>query len=169
VEVAKDDAFTIAYRIFVTAANTSYAIHEFDPGLEKGTYFWRVTALAAGQAATSEVWSFTIAPPLTLTGVTNYPNPFNPGRERTKLRYRLSTGASGVRIRIYDLTGARVAELDGPTDGEGPSVWDKYHDVEWDGRNGRGEIVLNGIYPFEITARLGDRSVSGRGKIAVLK
>jgi flagellar hook assembly protein FlgD len=49
------------------------------------------------------------------------------------------------------------------------SIWDKYNDVEWDGRNGRGNMVVNGIYPFEVCARLGDKTVSGRGKIAVLK
>jgi len=30
-------------------------------------------------------------------------------------------------------------------------------------------MVMNGIYPFEVIARSGDKVVSGRGKIAVLK
>ncbi|MFA6419114.1 MAG: FlgD immunoglobulin-like domain containing protein, partial [Candidatus Margulisiibacteriota bacterium] len=114
-------------------------------------------------------WGFRIQPELTLAGVTNYPNPFNPNREETKLRYRLSADADEVRIRIYDITGSLVTELDGTTNGEGMSVWQKYNDVSWDGRNGRGDMVVNGIYPFEITARMGDKTVSGRGKIAVLK
>ena len=62
-----------------------------------------------------------------------------------------------VKIRIYDIAGALVNELDGTTNGEASSVWNKYNDVEWDGRNGRGDMVMNGIYPFEIVARLGDR------------
>ena len=48
-------------------------------------------------------------------------------------------------------------------------MMNKYNDKEWDGRNGRGDVVVHGIYPFEIVARLGSSSVSGRGKIAVLK
>ena len=182
IDIAKNDTFSIAHQTFNKSANAgspdktdatlyyfNYAIHEFDPGLDKDTYYWKVTALSTNEAATSEVWSFTIAPDLTLTDITNYPNPFNPNREKTKLRYRLSTDASEVKIRIYDVTGALVTELDGTTAGEASSIWGKYNDVEWDGRNGRGDIVMNGIYPFEVTARLGDRSVSGRGKIAVLK
>ncbi|MFA6198713.1 MAG: FlgD immunoglobulin-like domain containing protein [Patescibacteria group bacterium] len=183
VEVAKNDSFTIDHQTFSKAAGTgtqdkadsnlyyfNYAIHEFDPGLERNTdYFWKVTALSPTNAATSESWGFRIQPELTLAGVTNYPNPFNPNREETKLRYRLSADADEVRIRIYDITGSLVTELDGTTNGEGMSVWQKYNDVSWDGRNGRGDMVVNGIYPFEITARMGDKTVSGRGKIAVLK
>ena len=183
IEVAKNDSFTIDHQTFSKAAGTgtqdkndstlyafNYAIHEFDPGLERNTdYFWKVTALSPTNAATSETWSFRIQPELTLVGVTNYPNPFNPNREQTKIRYRLSADADEVRIRIYDITGSLVTELDGTTNGEGMSVWQKYNDVSWDGRNGRGDLVVNGIYPFEITARIGDKTVSGRGKIAVLK
>ena len=181
-DIAKNDTFSIAHQSFSKAANAgspdktdanlyyfNYAIHEFDPGLDKDTYYWKVTALSTAESATSEVWSFRIQPDLTLTGVTNFPNPFNPNREKTKIRYRLSTDADEVKIRIYDIAGSLVTELDGTTIGEGSSVWDKYNDVEWDGRNGRGGLVMNGIYPFEITARLGDKTLSGRGKVAVLK
>jgi|GEM_PF-3387628 flagellar hook assembly protein FlgD len=180
--VAKNDGFTISPQTFTKSANTgspdktdptilhfNYAINEFDPGLDRDTYYWKVTALATGEAATSEVWSFRITPDLTLTGITNYPNPFNPNRERTRIRYRLGADADEVKIRIYTITGQLVNELTGDTQGEQSSIWEKYNDVEWDGRNGRGDLVVNGIYPFEITARLGDKTVSGRGKIAVLK
>jgi hypothetical protein len=182
IDIAKNDTFSIAHQTFLKSAIAgspdktdadlyyfNYAIHEFDPGLDKDTYYWKVTALSTTESATSEVWSFRIQPDLTLTGVTNFPNPFNPNREKTKIRYRLSTDADEVKIRIYDITGSLVTELDGTTIGETSSVWDKYNDIEWDGRNGRGDLVMNGIYPFEITARLGDKTLSGRGKVAVLK
>ncbi|MFA4844797.1 MAG: FlgD immunoglobulin-like domain containing protein [Candidatus Margulisiibacteriota bacterium] len=182
IDVAKNDTFTIANQSFAKSANTgspdsadpalfnyTYSIHEFDPGLDKDTYYWKVTALATNEAATSEVWSFTIQPDLTLTGITNYPNPFSPNREKTKIRYKLGADADEVKIRIYDITGSLVTELDGTTNGESSSIWSKYNDIEWDGRNGRGDMVMNGIYPYEVIARLGDKSLSGRGKIAVLK
>ena len=118
IDMAKNDTFSIAHQTFTKSPNTgspdskdptlynfNYSINEFDPGLDKDTYYWKVTALATNEAATSEVWSFTIAPDLTLTDITNYPNPFNPNKEKTKLRYRLSTDASEVKIRIYDITG----------------------------------------------------------------
>jgi flagellar hook assembly protein FlgD len=154
----------------------SYTIHEFDEGLQKSNndldfWNWKIKAYDASDVVTAESTSnnFLIIPDLTLEEVVNYPNPFNPKRETTKIRYRLSRDAEWVKIRIYDITGALVRELDGKTNCEGMGIWDKYNDVDWDGLNGRGDMVLNGVYPFEVIAKLGDRTVSGRGKIAVLK
>ncbi|MFH1379985.1 MAG: FlgD immunoglobulin-like domain containing protein, partial [bacterium] len=148
----------------------SYSIHEFDEGLSRGDWEWQVVANpGATNEASSATEDFIIDPPLTITGVTNYPNPFNPNRQKTKIRYRLGAAADEVTIRIYDITGSLVAELDGWGDAEGSGIFEKYNDVEWDGRNGRGDLVMNGIYPFEIVARTGGTSVSARGKIAVLK
>jgi hypothetical protein len=183
IDLAKNDAFSIDHQSFSKSANTgshdkddptlyhyTYAIHEFDPGLDRDTYYWRVNALATSEAATSEVRSFTVAPELTLTGITNYPNPFDPNRETTTIRYRLGADVDEVKICIYDITGSIVKNLTNcPTQGEGASVWDKYQEIEWSGRNDRGDVVMNGIYVYEVITRLGDKTVSGRGKIAVLK
>jgi dipeptidyl aminopeptidase/acylaminoacyl peptidase len=174
------DTFTNPTRAFSkavtqTEANQTnpafaYAIHEFDEGLAAGLWYWRVLASpGTSLEAASDSWSFTIDPALTITGITNYPNPFNPNKERTAIRYRLGRDADEVKIRIYDITGALVTELEGSTQGESVNIWSKYNDIYWDGTNGRGDKVLNGIYPFEVVARSGDKSVSGRGKIAVLK
>jgi len=131
-------------------------------------WYWRVQTVTT-EATTSEVGSFKIELPSSVSGVTNWPNPFDPNKERTKIRYKLGREPNSVTIRIYDITGALVRELDGTTNPEGGSIGNKYNDVEWDGRNGRGDIVLNGVYPFEITVSYGDKSVTGRGKIVVLK
>ncbi|MFC1496498.1 FlgD immunoglobulin-like domain containing protein [Candidatus Margulisiibacteriota bacterium] len=148
----------------------SYSIHEFDEGLTRGNWEWQVVANpGATNEAASATEDFTIDPPLTITSVTNYPNPFNPNNERTRIRYRLGADADEVIIRIYDITGSLVTEIDGDCAAEGSGIFDKYNDVEWNGRNGMGDVVLNGIYPFEIVARTGSTSVSTRGKIAVLK
>jgi len=162
---------TLSKTVTQTESNQAiaYAIHEFDDGLAAGQWYWRVLAVSGTQEAESDHWSFTIDPALSITGITNYPNPFNPNRERTAIRYRLGRDADEVKIRIYDITGALVNELEGSTQGESVNIWSKYNDIYWDGCNGRGDKVLNGIYPFEVVARVGDRSVSGRGKIAVLK
>ncbi|MFC1510780.1 FlgD immunoglobulin-like domain containing protein [Candidatus Margulisiibacteriota bacterium] len=182
VDVAENDSFTLFNQTYKKSANTGspievnsdiynyiYSIDEFDPGLDRDTYYWRVSAHSTNEAATSEARSFTVAPEMTISGVTNYPNPFNPNSQTTSIRYRLGADADSVKIRIYDITGSLVRELDGATAGELSSIWNKYNDVSWDGKNGRGDKVVNGIYPFEIVAKLGSRSVSGRGKIAVLK
>jgi len=143
----------------------------FDDPLKRGSYEWKVAGVKAdGSEIESSTESFTIEPDFTIDKVTNFPNPFNPNNGETTIRYRLSRNADEVKIRIYDITGALVVELDGTTVGEGQDRWvNKYNDVRWNGRNGRGDVVMNGIYPFEVVARSGDKVVSGRGKIAVLK
>ena len=97
------------------------------------------------------------------------PDPLYHGMPGVSIRVDEPRHDNRVR-RIYDIAGSLVKEITNcPTEGEGSSIWDKYQDVEWDGRNGRGDLVVNGIYPFEVIARLGDKSISGRGKVAVLK
>jgi flagellar hook assembly protein FlgD len=154
-----------------------FAIPDTQMGLDENSsdfnpepyWYWRVKAISAEGVSTSEAASFSIVLPISISGVINYPNPFNPNKEKTKIRYRLGGEADSVVIRIYDITGALVVELDGETRGEGASIWDKYNDVQWDGRNGRGDTVKNGVYPFEVRVSSGDKKVSGRGKIVVLK
>jgi flagellar hook assembly protein FlgD len=159
-------------------AGTLYFAHQldsvFDPALERNkTYYWKVAGkkVDGTEIQSNDIFSFTCNPPFEISGITNYPNPFDPNKDlKTTIRYKLSKDADEVMIRIYDITGALVTELDGTTNGEGQDRWvNKYNDVKWDGRNGRGDLVLNGIYPFEVVARAGGTSVSGRGKIAVLK
>ncbi len=96
----------------------------------------------------------------------NYPNPFRAGSESTRISYFLTQDAS-VRIDIYDLTGAHVWSKDiaagepGGTGAEGGSACE----VEWDGRNSKGEVVRNGVYICRIQAG----SKSATFKIAVAK
>ncbi len=161
-----------------------FEIHEFDEGLEvKDTlgdpvkWYWRVGAVKEDGTDTwshepndMDLWYFTIELPLSISRVNNYPNPFNPDDGATMIRYKLGCDVDEVKIRIYDITGALVKELDGETEAEGPDIWtEKYHDIPWDGKNGMGDTVVNGIYPFEVIATNDGKSVSGRGKIAVLK
>ena len=149
-----------------------YSISYITPALEANVlYYWTVLATTTGETVVSpEAETFRCEPELEISGITNWPNPFNPNKpEVTNIRYKLSKDADEVKIRIYDITGSLVTELDGKTQGEGTSMMTKYNDVDWNGKNGRGDVVVNGIYPFEVVARLGDKSVSGRGKIAVLK
>src|SRR3989339_622721 len=148
----------------------AYSIHEFDEGLSRGIWYWKVVSDSnTTTEASSDIRSFEVDPPLTLAGITNYPNPFNPNKESTKIRYKLGKDVDDVCIRIYDITGRLVVELDGLPYGEASNIWQKYNDVPWDGRNARGDMVINGIYPFEVLATLNGQSVSGRGKIALLK
>jgi hypothetical protein len=98
--------------------------------------------------------------------VHNYPNPFRAGTEPTKICYFLKKNSS-VTIKIYDLGGRLVwsrsigaGEAGGTGAPEG--IW---HEIPWNGRNDRGELVRNGVYMCKVEAG----SQSALFKIAVAK
>lgn len=73
----------------------------------------------------------------------NYPNPFNPV---TNIGFRISDFGF-VRLEVYDLNGRKVATL---LAGEMPPG---AHEVQWDGRNDRGEAVATGVYLYRMAAQ----------------
>ncbi|MCK4358310.1 MAG: T9SS type A sorting domain-containing protein, partial [Candidatus Cloacimonetes bacterium] len=90
-----------------------------------------------------------------------YPNPFNPSIETGIIRYSLAKDGN-VTIRIYDVAGNLVKiliENDAQVAGE-----EQY--IEWDGKNGKGDIVANGVYFYVIESSSGEKGV---GKIAIVK
>ncbi len=81
----------------------------------------------------------------------SYPNPFVPSREPATLSYSLPQSAP-VEIEIFDLLGKRVRSwsfAEGQTESEA-GVHDG--DVVWDGRNGLGQDVRNGVYVCRVRA-----------------
>ena len=85
----------------------------------------------------------------------NYPNPFNPNEEDTKIVLEPDHSGS-ITVLIYDLFGHLVYE---GTDADAGNL-------SWDGRNGRGELVASGGYICVL--KVGGKVVS-RHKIAVIK
>jgi hypothetical protein len=96
---------------------------------------------------------------------TNFPNPFAAGREATSFAYYLPADAR-VTLRIVTARGEPVATLlDGVQRGSGQQQTDA-----WDGRNGRGLVVLNGVYVAELTVQFEDGSAARcLRKVAVLR
>lgn len=79
---------------------------------------------------------------------TNYPNPFAAGRDRTTITYYLDQ-RSTVTLKLYTLWGAPVLTLiDNVVQPSG-----LYQDVHWDGRNGDGDVVNNGVYYLVLELR----------------
>ena len=94
--------------------------------------------------------------------VHNYPNPFRAGSQSTRIAYFLDQ-ASNVTLRIFALTGELVWEESIPSsDARGQAG---PRETQWDGRNGSGEVVRNGVYVCVLNA--GSKSV--RFNIAVAK
>jgi hypothetical protein len=90
----------------------------------------------------------------------NAPNPFHAGRETTTIRYQVETSAD-VEIRIATLRGELVWETRRREETSGPAL----RALEWDGRNGAGQMVRNGVYVCHVQA--GTRTT--RFKIAVVR
>lgn len=95
----------------------------------------------------------------------NFPNPFAAGREATTFVFALD-GAATVDLRLYTPRGELVRTLlDGAALPAG-----LYQDVTWDGRNGRGDTVRNGVYVAELSVRADDGSSARlRRKVAVVR
>lgn len=95
----------------------------------------------------------------------NYPNPFNPMVEETEFIYNLPTD-SDVDIYIFTVTGERVRHLHYAAGSEGGQA-EQLSRAYWDGRNGNGEVVLNGVYIAYIEVAEGN--LQAKLKMAVVK
>jgi hypothetical protein len=104
-----------------------------------GTSFplWTLAGNFSG-ASLAESWS-------------NFPNPFAAGRDRTTFAFWLR-GDGRVSLKLYTLRGEPVRTvLDGAALGAG-----LHQATTWDGRNGTGEVVRNGVYVAEIAVQYAD-------------
>lgn len=107
--------------------------------------------------------------PKLISNLTNYPNPFSPVNQTTRIEYYLNQN-SFVTIDIFDLSGRRVIEKKfSPGQIGGQEGAENY--FNWDGKSESGIIVQNGIYILRITAKgleSGEKEILKR-KIAILK
>ena len=95
----------------------------------------------------------------------NFPNPFAAGRGATSFAYYLRT-AGRVTLRILTPGGDGVATL--VSDEARPAGMNQ-SDL-WDGRNGNGSVVRNGVYIAELAVSYGDGSHErARRKVAVVR
>lgn len=95
----------------------------------------------------------------------NYPNPFAAGREATTVAYYMPAPGR-VTLRVMTARGEPVATLlDGVPRSAGQQLGD-----HWDGRNGRGGVVVNGVYVAELDIRFDDGQQRRlRRKLAVVR
>jgi hypothetical protein len=95
----------------------------------------------------------------------NFPNPFAAGREATTFAF-LMPGPGRVTLRIWTARGEPVLTvLDAAALPAGLRQADR-----WDGRNGRGDVVTNGVYVAELDVRLDDgRHERVLRKVAVVR
>lgn len=94
-----------------------------------------------------------ITPDKTLSSVVNYPNPFNPKKQNTRIKYVLAENAN-VTLSIYTLIGdlVWVKEIKSGTEGGLGQPTGYTNEVLWDGSNSSGVTVATGMYLLEIKA-----------------
>ncbi len=151
-------------KVIGTGRATECQISDLQAGRK---YFFAVTAYdtAGNECSFSEEVSIAIANDDNIVDLNdqsayNYPNPFRPDEQVTKIRYYLSQ-AEAVTITIFDIKGSKIRSL---VSDVFKSSGEHIEDV-WDGRNDKGEIVPNGIY----IAKISSKSATYYVTIAVLK
>ena len=104
----------------------------------------------------------TVAGEFEIANIANFPNPFTPG-SGTHFAYYLTEPADEVSLKIYTITGRRIAAIDTLD----ASV--SFNEFHYDGYDADGEPLANGVYLYKFTARKGDVQKQKVGKIAVRK
>jgi hypothetical protein len=94
-----------------------------------------------------------VSPPDRIDEVFAFPNPVSDG---TRIVFRTTAPASEGRILFYTLAGRRIRSLR-ITPGNfasGGAV------VDWNGRDGEGDELANGVYLYRVELEVGDRTIA---------
>jgi len=97
-----------------------------------------------------------------LRAVLNYPNPFE---ETTTFFFTNDVEISDGTIDIFTVSGRRVRRLVIPPESRAPGQ----NTVFWDGRDGAGSEIANGVYLYVIKIKQGGKTSTIRGKLAHIR
>jgi hypothetical protein len=84
-----------------------------------------------------------------------YPNPMIRGQNANIIFKNLETGTD---LKIYTLDGKPIAKLNEVNYGEG--------EIIWDGRNEKGELIVQGLYLYVLINEAGDKKT---GKLTIVR
>jgi hypothetical protein len=129
--------------------------------------FDRVHAVSGGLSADLDIETAFVDPTAAGGSITNYPNPFHPGEAPTTIAYKLDDNAT-VTLKIFTLTGGLVWQKSFTPGSPGGSAG--LNTIEWDGKNGKGDVVASGGYVLHIEAAgQGETLHTMSRKIAVVR
>lgn len=152
----------------VSSTFTAGAINE-DVPVVVDIFSTTSNAVVASQVVTVKVSVASTEP----GSIVNYPNPFNPAQNQTtSINYYL-TSDSDIELYIYDAFGRIVVsekiskdDLDAISQSatsSGGASW------TWDGKNGEGRVVANGIYYVRVLAKTPGNTQEYKRRVGVLK
>ena len=150
------------YVIAASSTSNSLLLITYTPVLEPGEYRIRLQAQDANGNVSDTERTATVAGEFEIKNIANFPNPFVPG-SGTHFAYYLTESADEVSLKIYTITGRRILAIDTLD----ASV--SFNEFHYDGYDGDGEPLANGVYLYKFTARKGDVRKQKVGKIAVRK
>ena len=150
------------YVIAASSTSNSLLLITYTPVLEPGEYRIRLQAQDANGNVSDTERTGTVAGEFEIKNIANFPNPFVPG-SGTYFAYYLTESADEVSLKIYTITGRRILAIDTLD----ASV--SFNEFHYDGYDGDGEPLANGVYLYKFTARKGDIRKQKVGKIAVRK
>jgi hypothetical protein len=105
-------------------------------------------AVAAEEGRTFPLWTdvASFSPRSLATSYSSFPNPFAAGREPARFAFWMPRSGS-VSLKIHTISGDAVRTLlNGAAFAPG-----LHQNASWDGKNGNGEVVRNGVYIAELT------------------
>lgn len=121
---------TARYRITAVDLAANESAYSNEVAIQVEGIFWKIPANTGEE---NEI-------PTTLAILQNYPNPFNP---TTTIQFTIPE-AQALEITVYSLTGQKIATLAAGVLEEG------FHQVEWDGKDARGNTVSSGVYIYQL-------------------
>jgi hypothetical protein len=94
----------------------------------------------------------------------NYPNPFVASREKTRITFYLPNDGN-ITLQVFTILGRLVKTLAMNEERSQGA----YQDIFWDGKNGRGEKVINGVYFLVLKAEINGREQIIKRKVALVR
>ncbi|HNV70788.1 MAG TPA: hypothetical protein PKO06_13895, partial [Candidatus Ozemobacteraceae bacterium] len=159
-----------AQTVPVDTASGAIRYQPLEP-LSSGEHEVRIRAVdRGGNVGETAAIRFAVHAPLQVAEMITFPNPV---RERVTLRItanRNDLDLDAMTIKIYDVSGDRVAELSGSAPRLEAGIY--RYDVVWDLRNDDGARVANGLYLARMEIRDPEnpgKKITKTQKIAVLK
>lgn len=131
---------------FVNGKGTSSQPNDYvfiDKNVSYGTYLYRLVQIDLnGTLDFSKEIEVNVGLPIKFSLEQNYPNPFNP---ITKIKYSIPAEGK-VKLSIYNLLGEQLRVLVNDFAKAG------YNEVNWDGKNDKGNYLPSGIYIYRLEA-----------------
>jgi hypothetical protein len=157
VRIDEEDVVGLAFSHPTPEDSTAWVV-QFSKTLSAGTHEMTVTA------GNAELPAFTLVVEqrIGLRDVVNYPNPF---ADATQFLYTADVEIEDGTIDVFTVSGKRVVRLDIPPAARNPGQ----NAVFWDGRDGAGDEVANGVYLYVIRVSQRGQNSTIRGKLARMK